>query len=82
MAAQDPFGVAVVLRVAPFSQQQRGLDDVSRIIDLAVVGVGAVAAALDHPADFVANIVEAVVVESPHPLHQGRVVRQVGQLGQ
>ena len=39
-------------------------------------------AALDHPAQLVANLPQAADVERPDALHQRGVVQQVGKLGQ
>ena len=57
MAAQNPFGVPEVFRVPPLPQNQRRLDDVARVVDLATVRVDAVGAAFDDPADLVADLV-------------------------
>ena len=82
VAAKDAFGVFIVLRIAPLPEKECGFDDVAGVVDLAAVGISAVVAAFDNPAELIANVVEPVVVEGADTLHQARVAGQVGQLGE
>ena len=82
VAAHDALGVLEVLRKPAPAQDQRGLDDVAGVVDLPPVRNRVVPAGLDHPADLVADLPQAVVVERPDPRQQPRVVEQVGELRQ
>ena len=72
MASQDALGVLIVLCAAPAAQDQRRLDDVSRVVGLPAIGVASLrivfvgrGGGLDRPAGLVPDRPEAVVVETP-----------------
>ena len=83
VAAEDPFGVLVVLAETPAPEDEGGLEDVAGVVHLPLVGAGLVEArSLYRPADLVPQLPEPVVEERLHAGEQGAVPGQVGELGQ
>ena len=81
MHPKDAFGVMVAPGMPPSPEDQRGLQDVARIIGLAVIGIR-LSVRLGRPPDFVAQLPEAVVVERSYAIHQRCIAHEVGQLCQ
>ena len=82
MAAHNALGVLEILAPAPAPQDQRSLDDIAGIVDLAAVGRRIGMRAFDDPAQWVAHGPQAIVVKSLDAQQERCVARQIGQLRQ
>ena len=69
MAAQHALGIGVVLGVAPAPQDERGLDNIAGIVGLAPTTGRGSGRYLNGPADLIAQIPQAAIVEPLDPLH-------------